>query len=89
MEEKKNWHAKALQDLKTQQEQLAEEWRRVLLKESDIIKREEEHAQKVSAEEGRLAQLKVKVSLDAHEEDLVEREKVLVDKLRQKDEEIE
>jgi hypothetical protein len=86
VEEMKGWHTEALQNLKIQQEHLTQQWSNLLLKQSDIAKAEEEAAQRTAAEEARLTQLKV--SLDAHEDDLAAREQALADKLRHKDEEV-
>nr|XP_020147570.1 nucleolar and coiled-body phosphoprotein 1-like [Aegilops tauschii subsp. strangulata] len=81
------WLTEARQDLKASQEQLGQQWNKLLLKQSDIEKAQEEDAARIAKEDGELRECRI--SLDAQEEDLAAREEALAAKLYGKDEEIE
>jgi DNA repair exonuclease SbcCD ATPase subunit len=86
VEELQGFHRQALHSLATERAQLAEERKAFLLMKAEIEEQQQEVAQKLSAQEGQLAQRKV--DLDGHEEDLTGREAALAETLRQKDEEV-
>nr|XP_020161762.1 tropomyosin-like [Aegilops tauschii subsp. strangulata] len=87
VEQMQFWFDEAWQELKTSREQLGQLWDKLLLKQSDVEKAQEEAAQQATKQDAQLRERRV--LLDAHEEDLAAHEEALAAKLRGKDEEVE
>nr|XP_040256264.1 plectin-like [Aegilops tauschii subsp. strangulata] len=81
------WFAEARQELRTSQEQPSHRWDKLLLKQFDVEKAQEEAAAQAAKDDAQLRERRV--LLDAQEEDLAAREEALAAKLRSKDEEFE
>src|SRR3954462_11299836 len=80
-EELRGLNQAALRSLAEEREQLAEEQKAFLLEKADVEEQQWLAAEKLSAQEGELAQRKI--NLDSHEEELAARERTLGGAIKQ------